>query len=107
MNAKKDRYAYSISEQAYNDMQDKIASDALRDGTIQGICVVMYALEQNYGWKGQRLAGLYKSIVDVLNMPEIFGQAPTAADAVERLKELYGVELDKLPIQIEVGCDGK
>lgn len=102
MKARKDRYAVSISVQQYEQMHREAAQDALRDGARQGIAVCMMALEMAYGWRGKRLRAFCDEVDAVLHMPCIMGKDPTAAGAIDRIRDLYQIDLDKLEITVDL-----
>lgn len=105
MKAKNDRYQYSISETEYNALIDKVAKNALEEGAKQGIAAALFAAEMSLGWKETRLKRFYSAIEDVFNMPDILGVSATGHGAIERIRDMYGIDIENIEVKTEVGIE--
>lgn len=104
MNAKKDRYAVRISEASYAEMQEK----ALQDGVKEGAAIMLVTLEKLLGWRRTRLTRVFDAMQEILLMPSMFGKDVTAEDAIKHLRKEYGVDVDKLEINVDINyVDGE
>lgn len=102
MKANRKRYQYQISEESYNDIVRNVSETALEDGAKQGVAVCLMACEMALGWRSARLRRLYDAVQDMLDMPDVFGKSPTAAGAIARMRDFYGIDVDSLEIKIDV-----
>lgn len=102
MKSRKDRFQYAISEASYNEMQERIANQCLKDGFYQGVAVCMLALELEHGWKKQRLTGFFSSLNSILHLPSFMGREVTAESAINRIRDLYEIDIDSLTVNISV-----
>ena len=104
MNAKKDRYAVRVSEASYAEMQQ----EALQDGVKEGVAVMLVTLEKLLGWRRTRLTRVFDAMQEILLMPAMFGKDVTAEDAIKHLRKEYGVDVDKLEINVDINyVDGE
>ncbi|MDO4157179.1 MAG: hypothetical protein Q4D37_10455 [Oscillospiraceae bacterium] len=69
---------------------------------LQGVAMCMTALEWHKKWRGKRLTDLYENVKAIAEMPPIFGKNPSAAEQVLHLKETYGIDLNRIQLQIEI-----
>lgn len=98
MNARKDRYAVRISEASYAKMQQ----EALQDGVKEGVAVMLVTLEKLLGWRRTRLTRVFDAMQEILLMPAMIGKDVTAEDAIRHLRKEYGVDVDKLKINVDI-----
>lgn len=98
MNARKDRYAVRISEASYAEMQQ----EALQDGVKEGVAVMLVTLEKLLGWRRMRLTRVFDAMQEILLMPAMFGKDVTAEDAIRHLQKEYGIDVDKLEINVDI-----
>ena len=74
----------------------------LRQGFLQGVGVSMLVLELERGWKKTRLQRFAGQVQEMISFPPTMGKAATAAGAIDRMRDLYGIDLDKLEIEVDV-----
>lgn len=102
MKAKRSRYKVQISADDYEKLERDIAQRQLRDGMLQGLAIALFALEIHGGWRRKRLTKFIGWVIEVLHMPAFFGHQPTAAGVIDRMRDKYDIDLDKLEVDVDV-----
>lgn len=99
-----ERNTVKISVQKYDEMCLKV----LGEGAKQGICAVLYLLstDQKDKWGKKRLKELFDRANSLLQMPKILGNDVTGDDVIEYMKEMYGIDVDDLKVEVDLR-DGK
>lgn len=95
-----------LKKMATKQLEDEFNSRyqcATLEGAIQGIALVMYALEQRQGWKKQRQQKLFDDLKVMLSMPSSapWIQPYQAVELVKHAEEEFGIDFDELLKQFE------
>lgn len=84
----------------YNELKYETFNENLEEISQQVVAMMLYAL-MLHGYGETRLKRVFGWFVDVLNMPAVFGQAPSTEHCMKKLHDEFGIDFDKIKPKVE------
>ena len=84
--------------------REYLYQECYKDIGTQCLAMCLYTLDKRYGWKKQRLTEFTEAVKDTSKMLDTltFKGRADAVDCREYVKDIYGIDLNNLPWELEI-----